>query len=131
MTATVTIERFHALTADPDAVHAIIERDGAVILEGLLRTEVVARVNDEVGAVLDAVDPDAELFNPIMKAFHGPRTKQVTGACALSPTFATEVMCHPLLLAICDRSSVVRALPTQSRPPPPTGTRGGEAIAPP
>ncbi len=103
MTATVTIERFHALTADPDAVHAIIERDGAVILEGLLRTEVVARVNDEVGAVLDAVDPDAELFNPIMKAFHGPRTKQVTGACALSPTFATEVMCHPLLLAICDR----------------------------
>jgi ectoine hydroxylase-related dioxygenase (phytanoyl-CoA dioxygenase family) len=103
MTATVTIEHFHAQTADPDSVHAIIERDGAVILEGLLSTEVVARVNDEVGAVLDAADPDAELFNPIMKAFHGPRTKQVAGACALSPTFATEVMCHPLLLALCDR----------------------------
>ena len=103
MTATATIEHFHALTADPDAVHAIIERDGAVILEGLLSAEVVARVNDEVGAVLDAADPDAELFNPIMKAFHGPCTKQVTGACAISPTFATEVMCHPLLLALCDR----------------------------
>jgi ectoine hydroxylase-related dioxygenase (phytanoyl-CoA dioxygenase family) len=103
MTATVTIERFHAPTADPDAVHAIIERDGAVILEGLLSSEVVARVNDEVGPVLDAADPDAELFNPIMKAFHGPRTKQVTGACALSPTFATDVMCHPMLLALCDR----------------------------
>ena len=38
-----------------------------------------------------------------MKAFHGPYTKQVTGACAISPTFATEVMCHPLLLALCDR----------------------------
>jgi ectoine hydroxylase-related dioxygenase (phytanoyl-CoA dioxygenase family) len=103
MTATVTIEHFRAPTADPDAVHAIIERDGVVILDGLLSAEVVARVNDEVGAVLDAADPDAELFNPIMKAFHGPRTKQVTGACALSPTFATEVMCHPLLLALCDR----------------------------
>jgi len=103
MTATATVERFHALTSDPDAIHAIIERDGVVIIEGLLSTEVVARVNDEVGAVLDEADPDAELFNPIMKAFHGPCTKQVAGACAISPTFATEVMCHPLLLTLCDR----------------------------
>jgi hypothetical protein len=103
MTAVATIEHLHALSADADAVYTIIERDGAVILEGLLSTEVVARVNDEVGAVLDEADPDAELFNPIMKAFHGPCTKQVTGACAISSTFATEVMCHPLLLALCDR----------------------------
>src|SRR5438309_2726090 len=103
MIVTATLERFDARTADPDAVQVIIERDGAAILEGLLGTDVVARVNDEVGAILDAADPDAELFNPIMQAFHGPCTKQVTGACAISPTFATEVMCHPLLLALCDR----------------------------
>jgi Phytanoyl-CoA dioxygenase (PhyH) len=103
MSATATLERFDARGADPDAVQAIIERDGAAILEGLLTSDVVARVNDEVGAVLDAADPDAELFNPIMAAFHGPCTKQVTGASAISPTFATEVMCHPLLLALCDR----------------------------
>src|ERR1700722_17648705 len=103
MTATVTIERFHAPTVDLDAVHAVIERDGAVILEGLLSAEVVARINDEVGAVLDAADPEAELFTPIMKAFPGPLTKQGGGVCGLSPTFATEVMCHPLLLALCDR----------------------------
>jgi len=103
MTATATIERFHAPTADPDTVHAVIERDGAAILEGLLNANTVARVNDEVGASLDAADPDAEMFNPIMQAFHGLCTKQVTGACAISPTFATEVMCHPLLLALCDR----------------------------
>jgi ectoine hydroxylase-related dioxygenase (phytanoyl-CoA dioxygenase family) len=103
MTPTAAIERFDALTADPDAIHAAIERDGAVIIEGLLSAEVVARVNDEVGAALDDADPEAELFNPIMKAFHGPYTKQVAGACAISPTFATEVMCHSLLLALCDR----------------------------
>lgn len=102
-TATATLERFDARTADPDLVQATIERDGAAILEGLLTADVVTRVNDEVGAVLEAADPDAEVFNPIMKAFHGPCTKQVAGACALSPTFATEVMCHPLLLALCDR----------------------------
>jgi ectoine hydroxylase-related dioxygenase (phytanoyl-CoA dioxygenase family) len=103
MTARATIGRFDAVTADPNAIHAIIERDGVVIIEGLLSAEVVARVNDEVGAVLDDADPDAELFNPVMKAFHGPCTKQLAGACAISPTFATEVMCHPLLLALCDR----------------------------
>jgi ectoine hydroxylase-related dioxygenase (phytanoyl-CoA dioxygenase family) len=102
MSATATLEHFEAPTADPDAVHATIERDGAAILDGLLSAEVVARVNDEVGAILDAADPDVELFNPIMQAFHGPRTKQLTGACAISPTFATAVMCHPLLLALCD-----------------------------
>jgi hypothetical protein len=103
MTPSASIERVHAPTVDPDVVHAIIVRDGAVILEGLLGAEVVDRVNDEVGAVLDATDPDADLFNPIMKAFHGPCTKQVSGVCALSTTFATEVLCHPLLLALCDR----------------------------
>ncbi len=102
MSATAALEHFEAPTADPDTVHAIIERDGAAILDGLLSAEVVARVNDEVGEILDAADPDAELFNPIMQAFHGPCTKQLTGACAISPTFATTVMCHPLLLALCD-----------------------------
>ena len=103
MSATATLAHFGAPTADPGRVHATIERDGAAILEGLLSAEVVDRVNDEVGEILDAADPDAELFNPIMQAFHGPCTKQLTGACAISPTFATEVMCHPLLLALCDR----------------------------
>ena len=103
MSVSAKLERFDASTADPDAVQAIIDRDGAAILEGLLTTDIVTRVNDEVGDVLDAADPDAELFNPIMQAFHGPCTKQVTGACAISPTFATEVMCHPLLLELCDR----------------------------
>jgi ectoine hydroxylase-related dioxygenase (phytanoyl-CoA dioxygenase family) len=103
MTSTANIGRVHAPTADPDEVYALIIRDGVVILEELLSRDVVARVNDEVGAVLDAVDPEADLFNPVVKAFHGPSTKQVSGVCALSPTFATEVMCHPLLLALCDR----------------------------
>jgi hypothetical protein len=89
--------------AGPDAVHEVLERDGAVIVEHLLTPDVVARVNDEVGAALDAADPDAPMFNPVMQAFHGPCTRQVTGAPGLSPTFAVDVMCHPLLLALADR----------------------------
>jgi ectoine hydroxylase-related dioxygenase (phytanoyl-CoA dioxygenase family) len=68
-----------------------------------LSADVVARVNDEVGAALDNADPEAAMFNPVMQAFHGPCTRQVAGAPGLSPTFAIEVMCHPLLLALADR----------------------------
>jgi ectoine hydroxylase-related dioxygenase (phytanoyl-CoA dioxygenase family) len=98
----VTIERFGA-DADPDAVYAALDADGAVIVEHLLSVDVVARVNDEVEVAVAAADPDAALFNPVLQAFHGPHTKQVTAVAAISPTFAVDVMCHPMLLAMCDR----------------------------
>src|SRR5438105_244878 len=101
-TTSATLERFD-LTSDPDDIYAAIQRDGAVIIEGLLSPDVVARVNDEVGAALDQASPDDAMFNPIMQAFHGPHTRQVSGAPGLSPTFAVDVMCHPLLLALADR----------------------------
>jgi ectoine hydroxylase-related dioxygenase (phytanoyl-CoA dioxygenase family) len=97
-----TIERF-AASADADAIHAGLERDGAVIIEGLLSLDVVDRVNEEVEAAVAAADPDEALFNPIMQAFHGPFTRQVSGVPGISRTFATDVMCHPALLALCDR----------------------------
>ena len=99
---TPAIEHFN-VTTDPDTIHAAIERDGAVIIDGLLSGDIVDRVNAEVEAELEAADPDADLFDPIMKAFHGPQTKQVAGVAAISPTFAVDVMCHPLYLALCDR----------------------------
>ena len=99
---TATIERF-APASDPDAVHGALERDGVVIVEDLLSSDVVDRVNEEVEATLEAVDPADPLFDPIMQAFHGPFTKQVAGVAAISRTFALDVMCHPLLLALCDR----------------------------
>src|SRR4051794_37778639 len=97
-----TLERFD-VTTEPDVILGAIERDGAAIIEHLLTPDVVAKVNDEVGAALDDADPDAEMFNPVMQAFHGPQTRQVSGVPGLSPTFAVDVMCHPLLLAIADR----------------------------
>src|SRR4029079_12752435 len=99
---TATIERFNR-DSDPDVIHAALQRDGAVIIEHLLSADVVARVNEEVGAALDAASPDDDMFNPVMQAFHGPKTRQVSGAPGLSPTFAVDVMCHPTLLAIADR----------------------------
>ncbi|MDP9335663.1 MAG: phytanoyl-CoA dioxygenase family protein [Actinomycetota bacterium] len=97
-----SLERFTAQSL-PDSIYEAIERDGAAIVEGLLPLDVVARVNAEVEAAVTAADPDEALFNPIMQAFHGPFTKQVAGMPGISPTFAVDIMCHPLLLALCDR----------------------------
>ena len=97
-----SLERLPA-SADLDAIEAAFRRDGAVIVEGLLSLDTVTRVNEEVEGALEAADPEDPLFNPVIQAFHGPHTKQVTGAAAISPTFACEVMCHPVLLGLCDR----------------------------
>lgn len=96
------LEHF-SVGSDPDVIRAAIDRDGAVIVEGLLSMDVVDRVNAEVEAAVDAADPNEEYFNPVLQAFHGPFTKQVSGMPGISPTFAVDVMCHPLLLALCDR----------------------------
>lgn len=96
------IKRFDA-TSDLVAIGDAIDADGAVIVEGLLSADVVERVNAEVEAAVALADPGEPLFNPIMDAFHGPYTKQVAGIPGISRTFAVDVMCHPLLLALCDR----------------------------
>ena len=101
-TTTATIERFDA-HADVDDVYGALVRDGAVIVEQLLPLDVVAQVNDDVEAAVAAADPDEELFNPVIQAFHGPCTKQVSGVAGISRAFAVDVMCHPLLLSLCDR----------------------------
>jgi hypothetical protein len=97
-----TIERF-ASSDDVDVVGAAVERDGAAIIEGLLPSRVVEQVNEDVEAAVAAADPDTTLFNPVMQAFHGPHTRQVTGVPGISRTFAVDVMCHPMLLGLCDR----------------------------
>jgi hypothetical protein len=97
-----SIERF-TVTADPDDVCTVLERDGVVIVEDLLSGDVVARVNDEVEAAIAAVDPEAKLFSDRISEFHGPYTKPLAGVPGISRTFAVDVMCHPMYLALCDR----------------------------
>src|SRR5690242_8288737 len=96
------ISRFK-VDADIDAVHEAIMRDGVVIVEGLLDADVVERVNADVEAAVAAADPNETFFNPVLTAFQGLHTKQVAGVPGLSRTFATDVMCHPMLLGLCDR----------------------------
>jgi len=90
------------VTTDPAIVCAAIKADGGVIVDGLLAQSVVDRVNAEVEEEVAAADPDQEMFSPVAKWFMGAKTKQVSGMPGVSPTFATDVMCNPMLLAAAD-----------------------------
>jgi ectoine hydroxylase-related dioxygenase (phytanoyl-CoA dioxygenase family) len=100
--AVATLERLPGASSVDDLC-AVLERDGAVIVEDLLSPEVVAAINSEVEATVRETDPEADWFNEVMKEFHGPNTRAISGVPGISPTFAVEAMCHPLLLGVCDR----------------------------
>ena len=87
--------------ADPQDVVAALQEDGAVIIHELLSPEVVRAINTEVQPFVDQADPDMRHLNPGVQFFHA-QTRHVSGLAGKSPTFATDVMVHPLLLAVCD-----------------------------
>jgi ectoine hydroxylase-related dioxygenase (phytanoyl-CoA dioxygenase family) len=86
-----------------DAVCAALERDGAVIVEGFLERRLVDAILREVEAPLAAADPGMAHLNPAVQLFFGDRTRHVSGLAAHSPSFATEVLVHPIYLGVCDR----------------------------
>jgi len=83
-------------------VFAALEEDGAVVLEGLLDPGLLRRLNAEVEDAVASADPGMKHLNPLIAGFFGARTRHVAGLASKSRTFATEVMCHPTLLALCD-----------------------------
>jgi ectoine hydroxylase-related dioxygenase (phytanoyl-CoA dioxygenase family) len=74
-----------------------------VIVEGFLAAEVVARIQAEVAQARAAANPGMKHLNPLIQFFYGDKTRHVNGMAAQSRTFATEVMTHPIYLALCDR----------------------------
>jgi ectoine hydroxylase-related dioxygenase (phytanoyl-CoA dioxygenase family) len=87
--------------APPDQVVGALVRDGAVIVRALLPPDVIGAINREIQPFVDAADPDMRHLNPGVQAFHA-QTRHVSGLAGKSRTFATEVMIHPLLMAVCD-----------------------------
>ncbi len=98
---TDSVPRLHSA----DSIEAIVSalgKSGAVIVEGLLSDDIVSRFNAEIDDCLAAADPDRQLVNPLIGAFFGAQTRHITGVAAKSRIFCEEVLCDPVLLAICD-----------------------------
>jgi ectoine hydroxylase-related dioxygenase (phytanoyl-CoA dioxygenase family) len=77
--------------------------DGAVIVEGLLDPDLLARFNAELAPLVDAAPPGGTKFlNDLAGWFFGAQTRNVTGIAGKSRVFATEILVHPVYKAVCD-----------------------------
>ena len=96
-----TLLRVAATGSVQDVVVALKE-SGAVIAEGLLDRDTVARFNTELDPLLSEDKLDREFLNPALAWFFGKHTRHITSLAAKSRVFATEVIGHPILLGVCD-----------------------------
>ena len=90
--------------ASVELVIKALERDGAVIVEGLLDQDVLARFNAELDPLLEVAPlaKDRPFINDAIQWFFGAQTRDVTGVAGRSRVFATEILVHPLYRAVCD-----------------------------
>lgn len=79
-----------------------LDADGCVIVQGLLPPDVLGRLNAELDPLLEQTPPERPCLNPAVEWFMGKTTRHLTGVAAKSRTFATDVLCNPLLLGVCD-----------------------------
>ena len=85
-----------------DEIVRVLRRDGAVIVDDLIDADAIGRINDEVDQYVEAADPEMDHLNPAIQFFFGKETRHVAGMPGKSRSFATEVMIHPTLMAVCD-----------------------------
>lgn len=98
---TVSVSR-HSSTEPSDRIAKDLREHGAVIVEGVLDSDLLTRFNDELDPILEATSPERSYLNPLIDFFYGKRVRQITGVAARSRIFGEEVLCHPFYAAICD-----------------------------
>lgn len=80
----------------------IMNRDGGLVIEGLLTAEQVDRFNAEVEPAMQVMKPGSTLDNELLQEFHGANTKRLTNLITHSRTFRTEVIDDPLVAEVSD-----------------------------
>jgi ectoine hydroxylase-related dioxygenase (phytanoyl-CoA dioxygenase family) len=95
------IPRLRATDPTAEIVRALNET-GVVLVDDMLEPDVLEPFNAEIDAFLEAADPNRKLVNPLIEGFFGPHTQHITGVAAKSRTFVDHLLCHPVLLGVCD-----------------------------
>ena len=88
--------------SDSSGLIALLRDCGGAVVEDLLDRNTVGAINAELDPFVDAADPNREFLNPAVDWFFGNKTRHVSAVTSKSPTFARDVLCHPLLLEIAD-----------------------------
>src|SRR4029079_9250670 len=90
----VTLERVKRATPIDD-IWSIVERDGGVVIEGLLALDTVDAINRDVEPSLQALAPGAK--HEWFDVFFGANTKRLTDIVVTSPTFRDTVLQDPII----------------------------------
>jgi len=98
---TATVPR-HVASEPADDIVADLREHGAVIVEGVLDPDLLARFNAEIAPILEQVSAERSYLNPAVDFFYGDRVRQITGVAARSRVFGQEILCHPFYGAVCD-----------------------------
>jgi ectoine hydroxylase-related dioxygenase (phytanoyl-CoA dioxygenase family) len=85
-----------------EPIVADLREHGAVIVEGVLGPDLLARFNAELDPILEQVSPKRSYLNPAIDFFYGDRVRQITGVAARSRIFGEELLCHPFYTGVCD-----------------------------
>ncbi|WP_039826145.1 phytanoyl-CoA dioxygenase family protein [Nocardia testacea] len=89
-------------TTDIAEIREIVDRDGGVIIEGLLTADQVARFNAQIEGPLGALAPGGKHELEIVNEFHGANTKRLTNLVTHSQVFRDEVIDNDLVHALCE-----------------------------
>jgi len=101
MTITQTLVSVPRSTPAAEIIE-IVERDGGVVIQGLLTQDQVSRVNTEIESAMQALNPGTTHDSELMQAFHGVNTKRLTNLVTHSATFRNEVINDSLVKDIAD-----------------------------
>jgi ectoine hydroxylase-related dioxygenase (phytanoyl-CoA dioxygenase family) len=91
-------------TEPGDAIGAALAEHGAVVVEDLLDAELLDRFNAELEPLLAgaSTDHDGKFLNDAVAWFFGAHTRHLTGVAGKSSVFASEILPHPVFMAVCD-----------------------------
>jgi len=95
-----TIEHRQA-TESKEELLEVLQRDGVVILEGLVTPEQLQRMNGELDPFMREAATTVPEMNPLLQMFYGDKTRRMGALPAKSRTFC-DVLTHPLLAEICE-----------------------------
>lgn len=88
-------------TESKEELLEVLQRDGVVILEGLVTPEQLQRMNQELDPFMREAATTVPDMNPMLQMFYGDKTRRMGALPVKSRTFC-DVLTHPRLAEICE-----------------------------
>jgi ectoine hydroxylase-related dioxygenase (phytanoyl-CoA dioxygenase family) len=92
-----------SVDAPTEKIVANLLETGAVIVEGVLDSDLLGRFNAELDPLLAQVNPKRSYLNPAIDFFYGDHVRQITSVASHSRVFGEEILPHSFYGEICNQ----------------------------